>query len=50
MRRTVDNFLKRYCEEKVVVKVKSAVEEYVEECNKTISSQKDFKSRINKSK
>lgn len=48
MKRTVDNFLKRCCEEKVVKKDKSLLEEFCDEINKDILAQKDFKNRIKK--
>lgn len=48
--KTVDNFLKRYCKENIVVKEKSVREQFCDESNKTLRAQQDFKSRINKTK
>jgi len=48
MKRTVDNFLKRYCEEKVVKKDKSLLQDFCDEINKDILAKKDIKNRIKK--
>ena len=49
MKKSVENFLKIHCKE-VVVREKNAREQFCDESNKTIRAQKDFKSRIKKSR